>query len=78
MHWEGPDAERKCKKIVDDYENAATNWFIKCKHWSIFHIMLILCTTFLNRLLDFIRRESKKCKTKVVSRMVRSWISQAS
>ncbi|PVD37469.1 hypothetical protein C0Q70_00059 [Pomacea canaliculata] len=29
MHWEGPDAERKCKKIVDDYENAATNWFIK-------------------------------------------------
>ncbi|KAK7493319.1 hypothetical protein BaRGS_00015445 [Batillaria attramentaria] len=28
-HWEGPDAQYKCKKISDDYEEAATNWFIK-------------------------------------------------
>jgi len=27
--WEGPDAEYKCKKLVDAYEDAAANWFIK-------------------------------------------------
>uniref|UniRef100_A0A0B6ZK88 NADH dehydrogenase [ubiquinone] 1 beta subcomplex subunit 10 n=1 Tax=Arion vulgaris TaxID=1028688 RepID=A0A0B6ZK88_9EUPU len=27
--WEGPDAAVKCKKFVDTYEDAATNWFIK-------------------------------------------------
>ncbi|CAL1540226.1 unnamed protein product [Lymnaea stagnalis] len=29
MAWEGPDSRYKCKKIEDEYENAATNWFIK-------------------------------------------------
>lgn len=29
MQWEGPDNVYKCKKITDDYEKAATNWFIK-------------------------------------------------
>jgi len=27
--WEGPDHPYKCRKITDDYEQAATNWFIK-------------------------------------------------
>ncbi|KAL5018571.1 hypothetical protein ScPMuIL_004293 [Solemya velum] len=27
--YEGADAERKCHKVVEDYEGAATNWFIK-------------------------------------------------
>ena len=30
MQWEGPDAKYKCKKVSDDYDEAATNWFIKC------------------------------------------------
>jgi hypothetical protein len=35
MQWEGPDYKFKCKKIADDYEEAAVNWFIKCKHMLI-------------------------------------------
>jgi len=27
--WEGPDNAYKCKQLVDTYEEAATNWFIK-------------------------------------------------
>ncbi|KAK6168978.1 hypothetical protein SNE40_020117 [Patella caerulea] len=27
--WEGPDAKYKCRKISEDYEDAAANWFIK-------------------------------------------------
>lgn len=29
MQWEGPDAKYKCKKVSKDYDEAATNWFIK-------------------------------------------------
>ncbi|XP_067670890.1 NADH dehydrogenase [ubiquinone] 1 beta subcomplex subunit 10-like [Haliotis asinina] len=29
LAWEGPDASRKCKKVSEDYETSATNWFIK-------------------------------------------------
>ncbi|CAG5128670.1 unnamed protein product [Candidula unifasciata] len=28
-YWEGPDASYKCRKFVEDYEDASTNWFIK-------------------------------------------------
>ncbi|XP_041363371.1 NADH dehydrogenase [ubiquinone] 1 beta subcomplex subunit 10-like isoform X2 [Gigantopelta aegis] len=27
--WEGPDAKVKCRKVSEDYDKAATNWFIK-------------------------------------------------
>ena len=41
MQWEGPDAKYKCKKVSDDYEEAATNWFIKCKHQFVHQIWLL-------------------------------------
>ncbi|KAK3796468.1 hypothetical protein RRG08_009245 [Elysia crispata] len=27
--WEGPDSNYKCRKLQEDYETTATNWFIK-------------------------------------------------
>jgi len=29
LQWEGADMAYKCKNIIDTYEDAATNWFIK-------------------------------------------------
>lgn len=29
--YEAPDQEEKCRKLLDDYKDAETNWFIKCK-----------------------------------------------
>ncbi|BFZ03264.1 hypothetical protein BsWGS_06303 [Bradybaena similaris] len=28
-YWEGPDKKFKCRKFLEDYEDAAANWFIK-------------------------------------------------
>ena len=30
-HYEGPDGKYKCKPLKDTYDNAAIDWFIKCK-----------------------------------------------
>lgn len=29
--YEKPDQEEKCRKLLDEYHDAETNWFIKCK-----------------------------------------------
>ncbi|KAI8794002.1 NADH dehydrogenase [ubiquinone] 1 beta subcomplex subunit 10 [Biomphalaria glabrata] len=29
LAWEGPDGDYKCRQIIQEYEDAATNWFIK-------------------------------------------------
>lgn len=31
MLYEAPDHAVKCKDILANYENAAENWFVKCK-----------------------------------------------
>lgn len=32
MLYERPDAATKCKDIMEQYQRAAENWFIKCKY----------------------------------------------
>ena len=32
MTFYGPDHPEKCKRIVEDYEEAAGQWFMKCKY----------------------------------------------
>lgn len=34
MLYEAPDHAVKCKDILANYENAAENWFVKCKYKS--------------------------------------------
>jgi NADH dehydrogenase (ubiquinone) 1 beta subcomplex subunit 10 len=34
VHYEQPDHAVKCKDILEQYNKAAENWFIKCK-WAI-------------------------------------------
>lgn len=31
--YEAPDHVEKCKKLLDEYKEAETNWFIKCKEF---------------------------------------------
>ena len=46
MQWEGPDAKYKCKKVSDDYDEAATNWFIKCNFILSSSSIVIACLNF--------------------------------
>ena len=46
MQWEGPDAKYKCKKVSDDYDEAATNWFIKCNFILPSSSIVIACLNF--------------------------------
>lgn len=32
MMYEADDWKRKCKKCIEDYDNAELNWFIKCMY----------------------------------------------
>lgn len=31
--YEGADSKAKCGKLIEEYDKAAENWFIKCKFY---------------------------------------------
>lgn len=38
--YEQPDHERKCRPLLDQYEKAAENWFIKCEFDKLYKILV--------------------------------------